>query len=72
MYLFPLVPEVVQEVAVRDVLCDETERLLDGDAANQIHDVVVVPFRYLLHHLDLGEKVRPLFPSGCVCEQTES
>ena len=69
MYLFPLAPEIVQEVAMRNKLGDETERLLDGDTANQVDYVIVVAFRYLLHHLYLSEKVRPLFTSGSVCRE---
>ena len=63
MYLLPLISEVVQKVTVRDELRDETQRFLDGDTTHQVHNVVVVAFRYLLHHLNLRKEVRPLLPS---------
>lgn len=40
-----------------DKLGDEAQRLLDGDAANHVDNVRVVPFSNLLHHLNLAEKV---------------
>lgn len=69
-HLLPLIPEVVEEISVRDILCDETEGLLDGDAADQVDNVIVVAFRDLLHHLYLCEEVRSLLPSGRVCSKT--
>ena len=63
-YLLPLISEVIKEVTMRHVLRDETERLLDGDTAYEVDNVIVVAFRYLLHHLYLGEEVCPLLSSS--------
>ena len=51
---------------MRDELGDEAEWLLDGDAADQVDDVVVVALGDLLHHFNLGEKVGALLPSGSI------
>lgn len=51
---------------MRYELCDEAERLLDGDTANQIDNMVVVALGNLLHHFNLSEKVRTLLPGGSI------
>lgn len=51
---------------MRYELCDETERLLNGDAANQVDNVVVVALGDLLHHFNLGEEIGTLLPSGSI------
>ena len=51
---------------MRDILGDETERLLDGDTTNQVDYVIVVSFRDLLHHLNLSEKIGSLLPCSRV------
>ena len=52
-------------------LGNETERFLDGDTANEGDDVRVVALGYLLHRINLVEKVGSLATSGTCCNETE-
>ena len=63
-YFLALVPEVVQQVTVRDKLRDETERLLQSHAPHHVHNVVAVALGDLLHHVYLHPEVLPLLVAG--------
>jgi len=52
--------QVGAEISVLQELCDETERLLDGDTANQAYYMGAVPLCNLLHHVNLIQKILPL------------
>ena len=59
--------QVREEVSVLHKLCNETEGLLDGDTANELDDVRVVAFRYLLHCVNLIQEVSSLTSCGTGC-----
>lgn len=65
-HLLALVPEVVQEIAMRYKLCDETEWFLRGHTAHHVHNISTETLRYLLHHVYLHPEVTLLLVAGCV------
>ena len=64
-HLLPLVLEVGEEVSIGHELSDEAERLLESDTTNHVHNVGVVAFRNLLHHVNLGQEICLLLASRC-------
>ena len=52
-------------------LCDETERLLDGDTANECDHMRIVALSNLLHRVNLTEKVSSLASCGTGCREGE-
>ena len=52
-------------------LCDEAERLLDGDTANECDHMRIVALSDLLHRVNLTEKVSPLTSCGTGCREGE-
>ncbi len=51
--LLPVGPEECEQVAMRDKVCDETQRLLNGDAAQHVDNVRIVALGNFLHHVNL-------------------
>ncbi len=51
--LLPVGPKECEQVAMRDKLCDEAQRLLNGDTAQHVDNMRVFALGNFLHHVNL-------------------
>lgn len=57
---FSVCPQVREKVSIFDKLCDQTEWLLESDAPQHSNHMGAMPFRHLLHHLNLRQEILAL------------